>query len=97
MAVLPKCVINILNSDRVSSLVASRDIQKGEEIVMNYLDPYRAKKPSLMLRFERRSAMKSCGISIVGVGLVVSVGRSWQETKKLSRTLSTWIKEGTIW
>merc|ERR1719500_419835 len=51
-------VINILNSEREISLVASRNIQKGEEIVMNYLDPYRAKKPSLMLRFERRSALK---------------------------------------
>ena len=51
-------VLNILNSEREISLVASRNIQKGEEIVMNYLDPYRAKKPSIMLRFERRSALK---------------------------------------
>ena len=51
-------VINILNREREISLVASRNIQKGEEIVMNYLDPYRAKKPSILLRFERRTALK---------------------------------------
>ena len=50
-------VINILNEEREITLVASRNIMKGEEIVMNYLNPYREKKPSLMLRFERRSEL----------------------------------------
>jgi len=56
-ACAPNSVINILNSEREITLVASKAILKGEEIVLNYLDPYRGKKPSLMLRFERRSAL----------------------------------------
>jgi len=50
-------VINIINDEREITLVASRNIMKGEEIVMNYLNPYRGKKPSLMLRFERRAVL----------------------------------------
>lgn len=50
-------VINIINDEREITLVASRNIMKGEEIVLNYLNPYREKKPSLMLRFERRGVL----------------------------------------
>ena len=50
-------VINILNSEREITLVAARAIAKGEEIVLNYLNPYRERKPSLMLRFERRNSL----------------------------------------
>ena len=56
-ACAPNSVINILNNEREITLVASKPIVKGEEIVINYLNPYRGKKPSLMLRFERRSAL----------------------------------------
>jgi len=52
-------VINILDIDREIKLVASRNIQKGEEIVINYLNPYRKKKPSLMLRFERMKSLRN--------------------------------------
>jgi len=56
-ACAPNSVINILNNEREITLVASRSIAKGEEIVINYLNPYRGKKPSIMLRFERRTAL----------------------------------------
>jgi len=56
-ACAPNTVINIINNEREITLVASRPIAKGEEIVLNYLNPYRGRKPSLMLRFERRSAL----------------------------------------
>ena len=52
-------VINIIGEKRVIELVASRNIQKGEEVVVNYLNPYRGKKPSLMLRQERMRALKA--------------------------------------
>ena len=37
-------------------LVASRNIEKGEEVVVNYLDPYRGK--NLLLRFDRMRLLK---------------------------------------
>ena len=46
-ACAPNSVINILNDEREITLVASRSIAKGEEIVINYLNPYREEK-SLM-------------------------------------------------
>jgi hypothetical protein len=51
------CVINILDGEREVKLVASRNIQKGEEAVVNYLDPYRWKKP--LHRFERMRLLRN--------------------------------------
>ena len=56
-ACAPNSVINIINNEREITLVASRNIVKGEEIVLNYLNPYRGEKSSLMLKFERRNAL----------------------------------------
>ena len=52
-------VINIIGKERVITLVASRNIQKGEEVVVNYLNPYRGKRPSLMLRHERMRELRT--------------------------------------
>ena len=52
----PNCVINFSSTDREMKLVASRNIQKGEEVVVNYLDPYRGKR--LLLRFDRMRLLK---------------------------------------
>eukprot|EP00092_Neocalanus_flemingeri_P035882 GFUD01039067.1.p1 GENE.GFUD01039067.1~~GFUD01039067.1.p1 ORF type:complete len:320 (-),score=103.20 GFUD01039067.1:73-1032(-) len=53
----PNCVVNFSTKDREMKLVASRNIEKGEEIVINYLDPYRGKKH--LLRFDRMRALKN--------------------------------------
>jgi len=52
----PNCVINY-DSDKNMKLVASRNIHKGEEVVVNYLDPCRRRK--VLLRFERMRLLKN--------------------------------------
>jgi len=54
----PNCVLNIASSGRALKLVASRDIVKGEEVTVNFLDPYRKNFLSSLL-FERRKVLKS--------------------------------------
>lgn len=86
------CAVNFTAQDGLQ-LVAARRLQKGEEITVNYLDPYIHRGGLGFLRAQRQAALRRCWGFRCACEVCSLEGRQLRDNQDVKRTIVAYVKK----